>query len=310
MTPFTELVGCRRPVQGAGMGWIAGEELCAAVTDAGGLGMVAMPGVPAFVLAPVLERLRAACGGPFGVNFLVPFLDPSVLEVAGALAPVVELFYGWPDRALVERAAPALVLWQVGSADEARAAVDAGAAAVVAQGTEAGGHVRGEQALLPLLDAVRAAVTVPVVASGGLSSRAAVAVALDAGADGVRIGTALLAAREADVHPDYVAALLAADGDDTVLTTEFAVGWPDAPHRVLRAALEKARRIRAETTGTIDLAGRRVPVVLRSPLAATRSFEGDASPTAMYAGTGVGAVHTVRSAAEILDDLLPEETEP
>jgi NAD(P)H-dependent flavin oxidoreductase YrpB (nitropropane dioxygenase family) len=289
------------------MGWIAGEELCAAVTNAGGLGMVAMPMLPPDGVGAVLERLRVACRGPFGVNFLVPFLDPSVLEVAGALAPVVELFYGWPDPSFVQRAAPAVVVWQVGSADEARAAVDAGARAVVAQGTEAGGHVRGQQPLVEVLAEVRAAVDVPVVASGGLSSREAVAAAMGAGADAVRIGTALLAAKEADVHPNYLAAVLAASGADTELTTAFEAGWPNAPHRVLRSSIERAAAEQSDTIGTIDLGGHRIPVPPRSPIAATRSFEGDVGATALYAGTGVGHVRATRSAAEIIDELLPED---
>src|SRR4051794_40704707 len=152
MTPFTALVGCRRPVQGAGMGWIAGEDLCLAVSAVGGLGMLAMPVSPGAALVAALEHVRAECAGPFGVNFLVPFLHEGAIEAAGAHAPVVELFYGWPEPAIVQRAAPAIVLWQVGSAEEARAAVGAGVRGVIAQGTEAGGHVRGEQPLMAVLD--------------------------------------------------------------------------------------------------------------------------------------------------------------
>jgi nitronate monooxygenase len=304
MTRFTDLVGCRLPVQQAGMGWVAGPELCAAVTNAGGLGMIALHGLPVPALETVLGKLARACHGPFGVNFLVPFLDDEALEVAAERGPVVEFFYGDPDPVLVGRARPATVLWQVGSAEEARAAVDAGASAVIAQGTEAGGHVRGNLSLLPLLDQVLDVVDVPVVAAGGLSTARAVSAAIAAGASAVRIGTAFLAAQEADVHPDYVAALLSASGEDTVVTTGFHVRWPDAPHRVLRSSLHRAQSLNRESVGTIDMGGQRVPVPRLSPVAATRSFDGDVSATALYAGEGVGAVRRVRPAAEILAELV------
>jgi nitronate monooxygenase len=304
MNRFTELVGCRRPLQLAGMGWVAGPELCAAVSRAGGLGMTALPMLPAADLEVALGKLAPACDAPFGLNILVPFLDPAALEVAARRSPVVEFFYGDPDADLVARARPATVLWQIGSVDEARAAVDAGADAVIAQGTEAGGHVRGTVSLLPLLDGVLAAVDVPVIAAGGLSSPRAVAAARAAGADAVRIGTAFLAAAEADIHPDYVAAVLAATGRDTVLTTAFGVMWPDAPHRVLRSSVERATALDRDTVGTVSLGGHPFPVPRLGPQAATRTFVGDVAATPLYAGEGVGAVRRVRPAAENMDDLL------
>jgi nitronate monooxygenase len=169
---------------------------------------------------------------------------------------------------------------------------------------EAGGHVRGTRPLAELLDDVRAAVAVPVVAAGGISTAEAVATALSAGADAARVGTAFLAATEADIHPDYLAALLAASADETVLTTAFAVEWPDAPHRVLRSALERAQQLDVEVIGTLDVAGERIPVPRLSAMVPTRGFEGDVAAAALYAGTGVGAVRRSRSAAEILDELV------
>src|SRR5204863_9454556 len=124
--------------------------------------------------------------------------------------------------------------WQVGSVDEARAAVDAGCDFIVAQGVEAGGHVRGQIGLLPLLDRVLDVVGVPVVAAGGIGTARAMAAALAAGASAVRVGTRFVASQEADTHPDYAQALIDAGPGDTVLTTTVAVMCPGAPHRVLR----------------------------------------------------------------------------
>src|SRR5207248_11032215 len=135
------------------------------------------------------------------------------------------VFWGDPDAAVVARihAGGALAFWQVGSREEALAAADADCDVVVAQGVEAGGHVRGTTPLLALLDHVVGQVDVPVVAAGGITTAERVAEVLAAGASAVRLGTRLLATTESAAHPDYLAALLAADGKDTELTTAFRV---------------------------------------------------------------------------------------
>ena len=142
--------------------------------------------------------------------------------------------------------------WQVGSADEARAAVDAGCDLVVAQGDEAGGHVRGTLGLLTTLERVLDAVEVPVVAAGGIGSARQVAAALAAGASAVRVGTRFIASAESGAHPDYVRAVLEATAEDSTLTDVFSVGW-DAPHRVLRSCIEAARAFRGDVVGSADL---------------------------------------------------------
>src|SRR5436190_1878292 len=135
------------------MGGVSTPELAIAVTNAGALGMVGAVMVPAELLARQLEEASARTVGPIGVNFLMPFLDRDAVEAAAGRCRVVEFFYDDPDASLIEvvHAGGALACWQVGSADEAVAAADAGCDLVVAQGVEAGGHVRGTTALLPLL---------------------------------------------------------------------------------------------------------------------------------------------------------------
>jgi nitronate monooxygenase len=123
---------------------------------------------------------------------------------------------------------------QVSDLDEAEAAAAAGTSGVIAQGVEAGGHVQGTKQLLTLVREVSAALALPVVAAGGIADSAGAQRALSAGAHAVASGTAFLAASEADVHEHYRARLLAADACDTELTDLFDVGWPNAPHRVIR----------------------------------------------------------------------------
>ena len=144
-TAFTDLVGCQVPIQQAGMGGVATPELAAAVADAGGLGMVSMVLQPADAVAAGLEALAKQTRGEVGINFLMPLLDPEAVDAAASRVRVVEFFYADPDAALADRVheGGALAAWQVGSSAEARAAVDAGCDFIVAQGTEAGGHVRG-----------------------------------------------------------------------------------------------------------------------------------------------------------------------
>ena len=185
-TSFTELTGCKVPIQQAGMGGVGTAQLAAAVADAGALGMVALHGAPAGQVAAALDELAATTDGVVGMNFLMPFIDEAAVEAAATRCRVVEFFYADPAARLVERvqAGGALACWQVGSADEARAAADAGCDLIAAQGTEAGGHVRGELALLPLLDAVLDRVRIPVLAAGGIATARGVAAVLAAGAAG------------------------------------------------------------------------------------------------------------------------------
>ena len=226
-TRFTELVGCSAPIQQAGMGSHSTPRLAAAVANAGGLGMVSVYGIyggPPANVAKILETTRTQTSGVFGANFIMKWVEPELahetVRAAAEYAQVVEFFYSDPDPVLVEivHSEDALACWQVGSCEEAIAAVDAGCDFIVVQGIEAGGHVRGTVGLLALLDQVLGAVDVPVVAAGGIGSGRAMAAVLAAGADGVRVGTRFLAVAEAETHPDYVDALIASEAQDTVYT--------------------------------------------------------------------------------------------
>ena len=297
-TRFTDLVGCVLPLQLAGMGGIGTDAaLPVAVTRAGGLGMVGGAGLPPAQLSGLLDQLA----GAFGVNFLVPFVDPAAVEVAAHGARVVEFFYGDPDRGLVEltHSGGALCSWQVGSRAEALAAVECGCDLVVVQGIEAGGHVRGTQPLAQVLAETVAAVAVPVLAAGGIGTAGDVRAAMAAGAAGVRVGTRFLAARESIAHPQYVEALIAAGSADTVVTEVFDYGWPGAPHRVLRAAVAALADTDDEFVGTTN--GSQVHRADTSP--PITSFRGNIAAMAMYAGTSVAAVRERATVADIVSEL-------
>jgi nitronate monooxygenase len=152
-TRFTELVGCRLPIQQAGMGAVASPELAAAVSEAGGLGMLGMArsgGTTVRGLRKQLDRLSTLTMKPFGINFIVTpqslaEAEAGCFELAASSTRVVEFFYGWPNRELADlvHRGGALVSWQVGSREEAVAAAEVGCDLIVAQSIAAGGHVRG-----------------------------------------------------------------------------------------------------------------------------------------------------------------------
>jgi nitronate monooxygenase len=275
-TRFTDLVGCELPLQLAAMGGAGTTELAAAVVGAGAFGMV--------------PRGREPAPGACGANFLLPF-NPPLDEVSAAAGKsrVVEFFYRDPraDLVRVVHDAGTLAGWQVGSAAEAEAAVECGCDYVVAQGTEAGGHVRGTQPLAEVLPAVQAAVRVPVVAAGGVATAERFAELMQLGADAVRVGTRFVVCPESGAHPEYVRQLLAASGDDTVLTEWFGEGWESAPHRVLRSAFAAAQR-----SGW------------RRPSPPDAEVDRDPGDMAMYAGTGVGHVTAEEPAAAVVADLV------
>jgi NAD(P)H-dependent flavin oxidoreductase YrpB (nitropropane dioxygenase family) len=315
-TRFTDLVGCSVPIQQAGMGAAATPELAAAVANAGGLGMLGAGRAGGPTLAGVtmlVEQTRALTDKPFGINFLVPpgaieDFEPGCLALAAQSARVIEFFYGWPDQELVKIVHDngALVSWQVGSAEEAFAAADVGCDMIVAQGVAAGGHVRGTVGVMALLEEVLMAKPgVPVLAAGGIGSGRAMAAALAAGADGVRVGTRFVAAREADVHPIYVQKLIAARAEDTIYTGAFHVGWEDAPHRVLGSCIAAAEAINVEVIGDRpSLDGTRVPVRRFSCLVPTHDTTGAIEAMSLWAGESVSAVHRVQPAAEIIAELV------
>ena len=252
--------------------------------------------------------MRAATSKPFCVNLVLAFDQEKRLELAlQQRVPVVSFSWG-VDPALIGRArgAGATVLVQVGNLDAGRRAAHAGATALMAQGTEAGGHVEASTTSLSLVRELRAQVALPIVAAGGVGDGEDARRAIDAGASAVACGTAFLAAFEADVHPDYRARVLAADASDTQLVGLFDVGWPDAPHRVLRnrtvAEWEAAdappsgeRPGEGEVVGSRD----RQPIVRYSDAQPTRQTSGDVQAMAMYAGTSVGRVRRAQSAREI-----------
>ena len=296
------------PVVQAPIGGAATADLVAAVSGAGGLGVLPLTWTPLDRIADRVRSVQARTDRPFGVNLVLqwPQHDRLALALEQGVR-VVSTF--WGDPAPYVRAvhdAGALHVHTVGSADDARRAVDAGVDAVVAQGVEAGGHVWGSVSTLALVPAVVDAVgPVPVLAAGGIADGRGLAAVLALGASAGWIGTRFVASAEANAHPDYQRALLEATETGTAYGTVFDGGWPDAPHRTLRnstvQAWEDAGRPAAGARpgeGEAVTDGSSPQLRYGSDLP-TRRVEGAVEAMALYAGQGVGLVHDVRPAAEI-----------
>jgi NAD(P)H-dependent flavin oxidoreductase YrpB (nitropropane dioxygenase family) len=277
-----------------------------AVATAGGHAVYPGLGLPPAPLAPVIDALAERTSA-FGVNLLASMLDRDALELVAVRAPYVDIFLGDADAALVARvhAGGAVWGWQVASAEEARAAEAAGCDLVIAKAWESGGRKRIEgPTLLALLDAVLDAVSIPVIAAGGIATRRGVAAALAAGADGVRTGTRFIAAAESDAHPAWVQAVIGASADDAVVSEAFNVGLPvPGPHRVLRSSIDAAEALAGDEAGVVRLAGAEIPVARFGAVPPTRDSTGAIEAMPFYAGQSAGVVTRIQPAAEILAEL-------
>ena len=295
-------------------GGIADGRLAGTVSAAGGLGTVGHTS-PATMQAE-LDNARRLTSNPIAMNVLLPFARAGHWRAAAA-ADVVVTFWGRPARP------PGAREWwhQCGSVEEARAAAAAGADRVIAQGSEAGGHVRGQVPALELLAATLAAVDVPALVAGGIADRADVERARASGAAGAVLGTRFVLSDESAAHPEYKRRLCEATA--TVVTDLFGLGWPNAPHRVVendavarwRNAPVWMRRINGMATPLIARlpsaaqgrlgAVQRAAVPLFSPLPPTTDGPaGLLEAGALYAGETATRISDVRPAAEIVRGML------
>jgi NAD(P)H-dependent flavin oxidoreductase YrpB (nitropropane dioxygenase family) len=323
-TTLCHQLGIEHPLFSAGMGGgISGPELAAAVSNAGACGVLGMGGLPAPYIRQQIRRVRALTDKPFGVNLLLPLLQEGQIDAClDEKVPVLVLFWGDPTPFVEEAHCRGIkVFTQVGSVAEAAAAASAGVDAVIAQGNEAGGHVKSTTALSTIVPAVVEAVKpVPVLASGGVADGRGLVAALSLGAQAVSMGTRFLASEEAQVPREYKERILQSTAEETVYTQLFDIDWPDAPHRVLRnkavAEWEAAGRPptgrrpgEGTVVGSMPLADTPVDVVRYAAFPPKPGFTGDLDYVALYAGESCSLVHDVKPAAQIVREVMREAEE-
>ena len=317
-TSLCKRLGIELPIIQAPMGGAVGPALAAAVSNAGGLGMLVPWRADLAMVRQQIRETRSLTSRPFGINLNLEFPQQERLEAALDEGVRIISFFWRDPAALVPlaKAAGATELHTVGTAIAARRAVDCGVDVVVAQGWEAGGHVRGTVATLPLIPVVVDAVSpVPVIAAGGIADGRGLAAALALGAAGVWIGTRFLASREAAIHPRYRELLFAACEDDTIFVDElFDVTWPKAPHRVLRNKTVEAWEAagcppsgKRPGEGEVIATSKTVGSIVRY-----RSYtpgpdaEGDIEAMSLWAGQSVGLVSKLQSAGDIVREIAEQ----
>jgi nitronate monooxygenase len=310
-TPVCELLGIERPIVQAPMAAVA--PLAAAVSNAGALGMVTLTWSDD--AGDVIRATAALTTRPFGGNFVLTEDHHRRLDQAlDAGLRIVSFMWGDPGG-YVERVhdAGGIVMHTVGSAEEARRAVACGADVVVAQGWEAGGHVWGKVATLPLVPAVVDAITpVPVIAAGGIGDARGVAAVLALGAQAAWLGTRFLLAQEMPIHDDYRRRLIAAaETDPQWYPNLYDVGWPDSPHRALSNSTARAweaagRPPDDERPGEGDVIAHFASgeaIVRYEPAPPMVGTTGDIEALSMWAGQSVALANQPQSAADIVAEL-------
>jgi NAD(P)H-dependent flavin oxidoreductase YrpB (nitropropane dioxygenase family) len=321
-TAFCDLLGIDLPIVQSAIGGAAVPALAGAVSNAGGLGTIALTGYDGQSARQMIQKTRKLTARPFCVDFVLSYEGQyeSALDVSlSERVPVVVLFWGDPAP-FVDRvhAAGAKLIMQVGSVEEARHAATCGVDAIIAQGWEAGGHVRGEEATLPQVAVVDKEVApVPVIAAGGISDGRGLAAVLALGAGGAWIGSRFLASEEASVAAEYRDQILRAQATDTVHTTLFDGGWPGAPHRALRnstyrAWVEAGRPAHGQRPGEDEVLATHTSgyqVHRYESYTPTAELEGDIEAMALFARQGVGLVNQVQPAAKIVHDIATEARE-
>ena len=318
-TRLCELLNIELPIVGAGTGSIATAELAAAVTNAGGFGMTGAAGDPPEAVIARLRAIRALTDGPVGVNVILQIQPPdAVRAILDSGIDVLATGWGEPGPWVeAAHAAGALVFHRCETPAEAAAAAGAGVDAVVAQGSDAGGHTGRVPTFALVPQIVDAAQGVPVIAAGGIADGRGLVAALALGADGVLIGTCLVASRESSAHDAYKRRVVEADATDSVVTDIFEIGWPGLPERALRNPTIDAWE--AEPEPRVRPSDRPAEIIGMRPLeddtleiprwwvdTPHAGDEGAVGEMALYAGPAAGLVREVLPAGEIVRRIAAE----
>ncbi|HEY5506889.1 MAG TPA: DUF561 domain-containing protein [Coriobacteriia bacterium] len=297
-TRLTRLLGIEHPIIQGGMAWTATWELVAAVSNAGGLGIIGAGHMPTDLLRDQIRAAKAATAKPFGVNLmlLTPHIDELVQMVLDEGVAVVTTGAGNPGKYMTALQAKGIKVLPIApSIALARRLEQAGADAIIGEGMEAGGHI-GDLTTMVLVPQLASALSVPVIAAGGIADGRGIAAALALGADGVQIGTRFMCATECTIHADVKARVLKARDRDTVVTG-YSTGHPV---RVLKNKLSKQLEAldRANLPEEIEALG-------AGKLAAAMRG-GDCDMGSLMAGQCSALVTRIQPAAEILTELVAE----
>lgn len=299
MKLLNEILGTRYPIIQGGMANIATGEFAAACSNAGALGLIGSGGMNADSLRENIRRAKQLTDRPFGVNIMLmhPQADEFARIVVEEGVRFVTTGAGNPGKYMESwKAAGITVIPVVAATVLARHLVKCGADALIAEGTESGGHV-GEMTTMALVPQVADAVDVPVIAAGGIASGRQMAAAFALGACGAQLGTCLLVAEECPIHPNYKAALLKAKDSDTIVTGRIG----GTPVRVLKNRMSR-EYVRQEKAG----AGKMELEQFTLGSLRRAVFDGDTETGSLMAGQVAGMLRDVRPVQAILDEMMQD----
>ncbi|MDP3706303.1 MAG: nitronate monooxygenase [Legionellaceae bacterium] len=317
-TRLCDLLNLSVPIFQAPMGGATTPRLASAVANYGGLGMLPLGAWPMEKCEKLIDETSALTDQAIGVNLVLEWDQHERLEMSLKKGiKIIWFFWGDPSP-FVEKihAQGGKVILTVGSAAQAKLAIDAGVDVIVTQGWEAGGHIWGEVATMPLVPTVVDVVDgkVPVVAAGGIADGRGMAAAMALGAEGIVLGTRLLASHEAGIHEQYKNRILNAKETDTVYTDLFDKGWPNSYMRVLRNSTYD-QWVKADKPPSGKRPGEHDIITQFCPGSPVERYthnlpapmmEGDLEPLAQYAGQCVGLVKKRQSVHEILDEVVAD----
>ncbi len=294
-----KLLGIKYPVIQGGMAWVATAELAAAVSNAGGLGLIAAGGAPADVVREQIKKARTLTDKPFGVNVMLmsPFADEVMQVVIEEKPAVVATGAGNPGKYIdALKEAGIKILPVIASVAMAKKMEKSGADAIIAEGTEAGGHI-GELTTMVLVPQVVDAVSVPVIAAGGIADSRGTAAAFALGADGIQVGTRFICSTECIAHENYKNAVLKAKDRDAVVTGRST----GAPVRALKNKLTREYERLEKANASFDEIEQLGVGGLRRAFA-----EGDTDMGSLMAGQSAAMVSEILPCSEIIKDLLKD----
>lgn len=298
-TKITELFGIEYPIFQGGMAWVAEAQLAAAVSNAGGIGLIAGGSAPAEVIREQIRRAKELTDKPFGVNIMLmsPYAEELAQLVIEEGVAVVTTGAGNPGKYIASwKQAGIKVVPVVPSVALAKRMERAGADALVAEGCEAGGHI-GELTTMALVPQIVDAVTIPVLAAGGIADGRGVAAALMLGAQGVQVGTRFLAAEECQIHQNYKELVLKAKDTDSAVTGR-GTGHPvrQIRSKFTRRVLElESREADPEEFEALTVGSLKKAVV-----------DGNVNEGSFMAGQIAGMVSKIQPAQEIVDEMFGE----
>ncbi|MCD8240962.1 MAG: enoyl-[acyl-carrier-protein] reductase FabK [Lachnospiraceae bacterium] len=298
-TRVTELLGIEKPILQGGLAWVAEAHLAAAVSQAGGFGIIGAGNAPGDLVRKYIHEVREMTDRPFGVNVMLmsPFADEVAQVVTEEKIAAVTTGAGNPEKYMEQwKAVNIKVIPVVASVALAKRMQRCGADAVVAEGTESGGHI-GQATTMTLVPQVVDAVDIPVIGAGGIADERGMAAAFMLGAEAVQIGTRFVVSDECTVHEKYKERILKAKDIDSEVTGR-SHGHPvrGLRNKMTREYLKKeAEGATFEELENMTLGGLRRAVV-----------EGDTDTGSVLAGQIAGMIHKRQSCQEIIDEIMAE----